>query len=615
MSGMLSLTAKDCHVIYRERFGLKRFWRSAFARRFGLLISLVTLVSCSDSERVRLLIVGFDAATWTTLRPLLQQGELPNLSELVETGSSGSLATFIPTASPAIWTTIATGQSPSKHGIAFRVLQLEEGSGVHEMLAALSSDERRVPALWNLFSEKGIRSAFVGWWSTWPAEEIAGYIVSDKLHDPNLQQTVYPPELYGELKEAGVLDVGLPEEQEGNIKAVWSRFKAWRRGVEEGRIKWSGSAPHATRYFDDLGEKLKAYQRIMTMDYRTARITHYLIDKDPTLDVVAPYFWYSDICQHMFWKYWDPDGFGLDPHELEIFAPLVPAYYQFMDDVIGQLREHIGKRVPTVIVSDHGMESYFTDRYVNELFDVETLLEDLGWLVRARTKVPDYARSIAYIKASSRQMRLINVPLAGREPNGRIEPDAHAAMCAALAESLRVLRTVPTGRPLFSDVRVLEEGENSYNTGSFVHYVFEQADLAVNINDGIAVADSLPLNGKVVPLSRWNRWRPSISGQHHKAPPGIFVFHGTPFRREFRMEGARVHDITPTILAMFRLPVAKDLDGRILEETFREGFLRDNPISFVETYGPRSVPVRSDGAIPSLDEELVEQLRAIGYIR
>ena len=81
------------------------------------------------------------------------------------------------------------------------------------------------------------------------------------------------------------------------------------------------------------------------------------------------------------------------------------------------------------------------------------------------------------------------------------------------------------------------------------------------------------------------------------------------------MEGARVHDIMPTIMAMLGLPVARDLDGRVLEETFRETFLRQNPISHVDTYGSRSVPVRSEGAVPSLDEELVEQLRAIGYIR
>jgi predicted AlkP superfamily phosphohydrolase/phosphomutase len=339
------------------------------------------------------------------------------------------------------------------------------------------------------------------------------------------------------------------------------------------------------------------------------------MDKDPSLDVVAPYFWYADICQHIFWKYWNPEGFDLDPMELEIFAPLLPAYYRFMDGVIGRLREHMGKQAPTVIVSDHGMESYFTDRYVNELFDVTTLLGDLGWLVQAKDKKPDYERSTAYVKASSRQMRLINVSLAGREPNGRVATHEHAATCAALAESLRALRTVPSSRPLFSDVRVLEEGESSYKGGSFVYYVFEEADLVVTINDSIAAADSLRLGRRIAPLSRWNRWRPSISGQHHRAPPGIFVFQGAPFKRGFRMDGARVHDIAPTVLAMLGLPVAEDLDGRVLTETFQDAFLKRNPVSTVETYGPRIAPVRTGGAIPSLDKGRLEQLRAIGYIR
>jgi hypothetical protein len=169
--------------------------------------------------------------------------------------------------------------------------------------------------------------------------------------------------------------------------------------------------------------------------------------------------------------------------------------------------------------------------------------------------------------------------------------------------------------PLFNDVRVLEHGENSYNAGSFVYYVFEDADLAITVNGRIENADSLQLRGRSVPLSRWNRWRPSISGQHHRAPPGIFVFQGGPFKRGFHLEGARVHDIMPTVMALLGLPVAKDLDGRILRETFQDAFFDEKPVSFVETYGPRVVPVRAESVIPSLDEELLDQLRAIGYIR
>jgi hypothetical protein len=43
---------------------------------------------------------------------------LPNITKLMKNGASGSLETFNPAISPVIWTTIATGQGPDRHGIS-----------------------------------------------------------------------------------------------------------------------------------------------------------------------------------------------------------------------------------------------------------------------------------------------------------------------------------------------------------------------------------------------------------------------------------------------------------------------------------------------------------------
>jgi len=562
-----------------------------------------------------MLIVGFDAANWVSMEPMIEKGKLPNIQSLIEAGSAGSLQTFIPTASPAIWTTIATGQSPDKHGIAFRVLQLDEGQRVEEMLAALSSDERRVPALWNMLSDKDLRSAFIGWWSTWPAEEIAGYMITDKLHEQTLKRTMYPPDLRSELRETGIFDAALPAEQEKFLREVRARFRAWRSAVEEGAVVWNGRAPDVKLYFKDLEEKIQAYKRIMTLDYRTELIAHYLMDKDPTIDVIAPYFWYSDICQHIFWKYWRPEGFNLDAKELEIFSPLVPEYYRFMDGVVGRLCEHVGKKTQIVVVSDHGMESYHTDKYVNDLFDVELLLEDLDWLVRHKGKKPDFSKSKAYVKASSRQVRLINLSLDGREPGGRIAPNQLASTASVLVEELRSLLASPSNQPLFSEVRTLESEEKSYKLGEFVFYVFEQADIALTLNAHLPVSDSLEIADKLYPLGRWNKWRPSISGQHHIAPCGIVILSGPSFRRGYHIHEARVHDITPTLLAALRLPIAGDMDGRVLEEAFRDSYFEDQPLQTIPTYGERPRVTLAKAPVPGTDEELVRQLKAIGYLR
>ena len=43
----------------------------------------------------------------------------------------------------------------------------------------VTSQMRKVKALWNILSDAGKRTDVVGWWATWPAETINGTIVSD----------------------------------------------------------------------------------------------------------------------------------------------------------------------------------------------------------------------------------------------------------------------------------------------------------------------------------------------------------------------------------------------------------------------------------------------------
>ncbi|MBN1424937.1 alkaline phosphatase family protein [Candidatus Fermentibacteria bacterium] len=577
--------------------------------RAAMLAALVLCARCGG-ERGPLLIIGLDAANWDSMDELMAQGQLPNLAEFVRTGTAGELATYVPTASPALWTTIATGQSPDKHGISFRVLKLDE-RGEHEMLSALSSNERLVPALWNVCTDHGVRSAFVGWWATWPAETIDGYMVTDRVHDAAVEHTAFPPGLREDLAQAGVFDGALPPEQERLIREVRAQFAAWRRGVEEGSVPWRGSVPDVARYLDDLGERISAYRRIMAMDYATERITHYLMDRDRSLRVVAPYFWYLDVCQHLLWKYWRPQDFTLDPEEQRIFAPLVPEYYRFLDGVVGRLCRH--RSAPVVILSDHGMESSTAERCINDLFDVEGLLQDMGWLTLKPDGSPDLARSRAYVHAESRQMRLLTVSVVGREPDGTVAAADLEPTAAKLTADLAALQAMPSGEPIFKDVRMLTAHDKSYKAGEFVVYVFAQADVAATINLHAPLSDSLQLGPQCFGLTRWNRWQPGASGQHTEGPPGIVILHGAPFKRGARLVGARLHDIAPTVLAVLGLPVADDLEGKVLSDAFSPRFARQQ-IPTVPSYGPR-VGRRTAESGESGDAAIIEQLRVLGYIR
>ena len=65
----------------------------------------------------KVLLVGWDAADWKVIHPLMDQGKMPTVQRLVEGGAMANLATLHPVLSPMLWTSIATGKRPFKHGI------------------------------------------------------------------------------------------------------------------------------------------------------------------------------------------------------------------------------------------------------------------------------------------------------------------------------------------------------------------------------------------------------------------------------------------------------------------------------------------------------------------
>ena len=67
--------------------------------------------------RKRVLLIGWDAADWKVIHPLMDAGKMPNVQRLVENGAMGQIATLHPPLSPMLWTSIATGKRPFKHGI------------------------------------------------------------------------------------------------------------------------------------------------------------------------------------------------------------------------------------------------------------------------------------------------------------------------------------------------------------------------------------------------------------------------------------------------------------------------------------------------------------------
>jgi hypothetical protein len=84
------------------------------------------------------------------------------------------------------------------------------------------------------------------------------------------------------------------------------------------------------------------------------------------------------------------------------------------------------------------------------------------------------------------------------------------------------------------------------------------------------------------------------------------------------LEGATILDVAPTILHVLGLPLAQDLDGRVLTDALDPAWLAAHPIATVSTYAGPAVlldPATREQVTESpADAPMREQLRALGYI-
>jgi hypothetical protein len=100
-----------------------------------------------------------------------------------------------------------------------------------------------------------------------------------------------------------------------------------------------------------------------------------------------------------------------------------------------------------------------------------------------------------------------------------------------------------------------------------------------------------------------------------KVRPALLVFSGAaPLRAgNAAFDGDR-GDVLPTLLYAVGVPISRELAGRPATGLFEGRFVEAHPVRHVESYGRRIVPPRPAGAAP-LDQEMLDRLRSLGYVR
>lgn len=298
--------------------------------------------------------IGIDAADWDEIDPLIAEGRLPNIAKLKSRGAYGNQIS-VSGASPAIWTSIATGLGVEEHSIyAFTVdnPDYDPNDPDSPQFLPVNSGMRKKKALWNLLTEAGRTVGVVGWFVTWPAEVVNGYIISSYASvDVNKggSQLTGKGSFYADESVDGL--VYPPALMHGTHKAVLSRLA--NDGVREGN-RTSDRIFENYPYRVEKGRLVDETRWVFVADEIFFQVGKEMLKKYPT-DFFAVYFAGIDVIGHRFGVY--EEHAGVDPPP-DYVKPedkdVLNMYYDRIDEMVGELIALAPEESIIVLASDHG---------------------------------------------------------------------------------------------------------------------------------------------------------------------------------------------------------------------------------------------------------------------
>ncbi len=319
----------------------------------GLAIAVALWLSAGcgggGAPERRFLLVGIDAADWSIIDPLLAEGKLPNLAALMEAGVSCDLRSLEPKEkSPVIWTTIATGKLPDKHGIGGYL----DPTTKHIM----TSNVRTARTVWDILGESGRTVTVIGWLVSWPAEQVNGSMVTDYFRfapredRPLPEKVTYPPELLDEVSPLRVVAADLEDEELArfmSLDGALTREEAQRLPREELFVEMRG--------IQSADMQVNQLRDFVAGDRSFLGVAKYLMRERPT-DAFFVYLRGVDSTCHKFWRAGHADDYDrpVSHTEERVFGETIERYYEFADEMLGELIEEFGEGATVIVCSDHG---------------------------------------------------------------------------------------------------------------------------------------------------------------------------------------------------------------------------------------------------------------------
>lgn len=503
---------------------------------------------------MKVMIIGLDAVSPVLVDRWIDQ--LPNLRSLIHSGTHGVLQSIVPPSSVPAWQCFATGKNPAKIGV-WGFLSI----GPDRKLRHGRTTED-IGCIWDIASKSGFRVGVFNVPGTYPPYPVNGFMVSGFPTPPG-KPWAYPHSLVKRLNKAVdgyEIDVPLtkPSEMKGGEEAYLAQVERLHR-------KCVDAAKHLIEWYKP--------------------------------DVFAMTLQGIDMVQHDFSRY-------MDKQESQ-YANVIRDWYERLDEAVGELRALTTTDTYILTLSDHGSMPITTSLHINELLKAKGFLAVKEQQPAKGRETFTSLRRFILKRLSPNMIRAVY----------RITPDRIAHKLTVSAQHERTLtrlvntidwkstKAFSTGGPqaalyinsqdyqeglfknperrneVLEDLRTMLSNLTHPTTGERLRAVFhlredtftgpyqnEAPDLAVELfgrDEKIHIIITLG-SGKI-----WS-FSPHLSSEHVRE--GFWAMSGPGIQAGFNLD-ASILDLAPTIQRLLGLSPSNDLDGKVLGQMFRDGWL------------------------------------------
>ena len=535
---------------------------------------------------------------------------LPNLHALMARGVFAALESVQPPATLPNWTTFLTGVDPARHG----VFDFTTRKGYRVRFTAGTA--REVPTVFRQLDRLGLRCACLSFPATWPPEEL----------------------------EHGIFVSGW----DAPVAFEADRSFMWPRSLYDETVQRFGAPT-----FDDVDEFHADapgwVDRLpLALEQRVARKTdwaRWLLERQDW-DVFAVYFGESDTASHYLWAHHDPES---PRRPLSVSTEQrrgLQRVYAALDQAVGSLLEAAGGDATEItVLSDHGSGGS-SDKvlYLNRLLAQHGLLrfaEQRGrggarlkeialrhfpprlrerlfrfgnaWLPsRLESNVRFGAIDMRNTLAFSDELNYfpgIYLNLAGREPQGTVQPEQKRETILRVRSALLDTRDPWSGKPVFRDLvprKELFEGPHLNRAPDLLLDLHLDDGFSYNLMPSEAPRRRSHITGpfrRLAEHEKLGKKGRSLPGSHRSH--GFMTLAGPSVRAAGQLD-AHIADMTATLLSRLGLSVPPSFKGRVLWEALCDD--RDTSAQALPEASPvTSRATRNEGLIES-------RLRALGYI-